>query len=140
MKIVAISGDKVYYRIGTDLKNSAWYRTEKVKEVVVNKGDEVELTFEKDKEGINILNSIKVVAQVKPPETVVATASSSTSTGVTSKVWRQKSADESEEIRRQAVGKMVAESVKALTPPPTIEILIESIKMLYKTYDDLTKG
>lgn len=142
MKIVAISGDRVYYRIGDDLKNSFWYRSDKVKDIQVQKGDEVEITFEKDAEGINILNSIKVTSMapdsvIKPPQG----GTGETSTELTpKKVWRQKSAEEGEEIRRQAVGKMVAESVKGLTPQSSIDVLLSNIEKLYILYDRLTKG
>jgi len=58
MKVLAISGDKQYFRLGEDRDNSSWYtRTSEVESIcsTLNKGDEVKITFEKDKDNKNTI-------------------------------------------------------------------------------------
>ena len=45
VKVIAISGDKEFYRIGEDFQNSDWYASEKVKDVAVQKIIERQLCF-----------------------------------------------------------------------------------------------
>ena len=63
MKVYAISADKDYYRIGDRSDTKDWYtKTESTAGILrtVNTGDEVKLTFEKDKTGKRLLTSLEI--------------------------------------------------------------------------------
>ena len=129
LKIIATTKPpKSFYRIGEQFDNSLWYDFSKVKDVGAKTGDLVELEFEK-KGSDRVLTSLKVVG------TAPAKAAS---TGSSSSTWRSKSPEESECIRRQTVGKMVAESVKAIEGL-SHDGIEDVIRNLFKVYDELTK-
>ena len=135
-KVIAITKKNDYYRIGDDFNCSAWYKTKNVKDVEVHQGDLVEIEFEKEGKE-NILTSIKVVGKSEATSTSVSSSASSKSFTP----YRSKSPEESESIRKQAVGKMVAETIKGFDGlnVTTVEMATSIIKTLFKTYDDLTK-
>lgn len=58
----------------------------------------------------------------------------------TEKKWYGKSLEEQETIRRQAVGHMVSRSLMSLQGQVDPNNIPEIIKVLYKTYDELSKG
>ena len=138
LRIIAISGDRIFYRIGEDLKNSHWFKSTNVSSISVAKGDNVEIKFDKDDHGVNILSEIKVL--VPTPQTTTGSASTATTTTFEKKEWRSKSPAEGEEIRRQAVGKMVAETVKVFKDVSDVDWLCAAIEKLYNAYDKVTKG
>lgn len=135
VKIIAITKKKDYYRIGKDFNNSVWYNSQNVQDVEVKARDLVELDFEKEGKE-NILKSIKVTGQASATTATVGTSD----TGSTSKgnTWRNKSPEESECIRKQTVGKMVAETVKALQGL-SHDGIEDVVRNLFKVYDELTK-
>lgn len=128
LKVIAITKPRDFYRIGKDFNNSVWYNTKNVTDVKVSQRDVVEI--ESEKVGTeNVLKSIKIVG--KAPQSTTP----STSNG-----WRSKSPEESNSIRKQAVGKMVAESLKSMDLKDQGIVEIEEIIVsLFKKYDELTK-
>ncbi len=130
LKVMAITKPpKYFYRIGENIGNAFWYSFENLKDGTdypeVSTGDLVEI--ESKKEGKDtILTSIKVTGK----------APAKTSTGTSG--WRSKSPEESESIRKQAVGKMVAETVKGVegVTQANVEDLVNN---LYLRYNELTK-
>ena len=123
LKIIAITKKKDFYRIGENFNYSNWYSSREVQDVEVTNGDVVEITHEKvGKE--NVLKSIKVVGKADNQ--------------TTKKEWRSKSPEESESIRKQAVGKMVAETIKAVDSV-SITNVEELIDKLFLKYNELTK-
>ena len=126
LKIIATTKPpKSFYRIGEDFNSSLWYDFSKVVDVGAKTGDEVEIEFEtKGKD--RILTAIKVVGTA-PPKT---TNTKSPDKGV----------DINNSIRKQAVGKMVPETLKAMDLTGLSIVDIEPIiKSLFNTYDELTK-
>jgi hypothetical protein len=131
MQVIAITQKKDAARIGNNFAQSTWYSLTKVPTVELKKGDIVELKFEK--EGTtNVITEIKVTGSA--PQTIPP--SSTDSNGKSE--WRSKSPQESESIRKQAVGKMVAETVKAITGL-TADNIEKTISQLFNIYDNLTK-
>ena len=130
MKIIAITTKQDYYRIGEDFNHSVWYSNKKVKDIEVKQGDLVEIAFEKEGKE-NVLTSIKTTGKAQAQPSV---------TPPEKKEWRSKSPEESEGIRKQAVGKMVAETMKSLDLKDmgTTDVL-PVIEALFKKYDELTK-
>jgi len=126
--IIAMTKTKDAARIGNNFAQSTWYSLKKITDVELSKGDEVEMKYEKEGRE-NVITEISVTGKA-PAQTPDAPAK---------KEWRSKSPEESDCIRRQAVGKMVAESVKALKDFSSTEDLIASIEIIFKTYDELTK-
>ena len=102
LKIIATTKPpKTFYRIGEEFNSSLWYDYSKVKDVGAKTGDLVEIEF--DKEGNDrILSSIKVVGSA-PAKTQSAGGSG-----------ENRGNDINTSIRKQTVGKMVAETLKSI--------------------------
>ena len=64
MKVLAISADRDYFRLGAEISNSSWYtKTPETKSIcdTLNKGDEVKITFEKDENNKKYLQTVNVI-------------------------------------------------------------------------------
>ena len=130
LKVIAITKPpKYYYRIGENFNNCLWYSFENIKDGAdyseVKTGDMVEIEHTRENNE-NILTSIKVVG--KAPAKTETTG------------WRSKSVEESESIRKQAVGKMVPEAMKGMDlTGKTVDEVLEVVTRLYNKFNELTK-
>ena len=64
MKVYAISGDKMFWRIADSPDTKIWYtKTDAVASILdtVNKGDEVNIKYEKDENNKKLLTSVEIV-------------------------------------------------------------------------------
>jgi len=129
LKIIAITKKNDYYRIGESFNYSGWYATKEVQDTPVKNGDVVEITFEKEGKE-NVLKTIKVVGSAPTGDTT-SSGNGGNSGG--------RSPDINTSIRKQSVGKMVAETVKAMDlKEASIEQVLIVIDTLYKKYEELT--
>ena len=137
LKVIAITKKLDYYRIGENFNYSAWYATKNVLSTPVSQGDLVEIESEKEGKE-NVLKTIKVVGKAESNGTMESSGVPSSTPSAST--WRAKSPEESNTIRKQTVGKMVAETLNAmdLTGSGIVDIL-PLIDELFKKYDELTK-
>jgi len=130
-KIIATTKPpKTFYRIGEDFNTSLWYDFSKVQDVGAKTGDLVEIEF--DKEGKDrVLTSIKVTGSAP---------AKAESTGGSWKGGTDKGVDINNSIRKQAVGKMVAETMKAIDLSTYSEDdILALIPKIFNKYDEVTK-
>jgi hypothetical protein len=130
MKVLAISNDGNFYKLGTDQKNSDWYgKTPEVEKFLTGiiKGDEVNVKFEK-KNGRNILTYITKTGEAVSPE-------------IAKNVGKQpfvpyggKTPEQSEQIKRLSILGSAANAAKALTGQVNEESLIRFIETFYDKF------
>jgi hypothetical protein len=137
MKVLGNSKDKLWLRLGEDQQNAGWYGTQKVSEYAntLNRGDEVEIKFEVTqgaKGPQKILTFIKKVGS-GPAPTEKKSWGKPTET-ISAPVSEPSAKDES--IKRQAIGKMVAQALVALqgqVDPNNIDEIIETLWSKFET-------
>jgi hypothetical protein len=127
-KVIAISKDKQYYKIGESSTESLWYGVgEKIKNFIdsVNRGDEEEIKYDEAEDKgrkQRVLNFIRVTK--KAPET--PTSSPTTTSRFNNGNDRNKS------IEKQTIVKAAVEAVKAMTGQfQTKEELGEAVLHIY---------
>jgi len=139
LKVIAITKKLDYYRIGENFNYSAWYATKNVKDSPVSQGDLVEIEYEKEGKE-NVLKTIKVVGKAESNGNGAETTTASSTATSSASTWRAKSPEESNTIRKQTVGKMVAETLNAMDLTGSgIADVLPLIDELFKKYDELTK-
>lgn len=131
MKVIAVSGDKKFYKIGEDSQSSKWYGVgEPVKNFMgsINKGDEVSIKFEKDNAGKNLLTFIKKSGSGGgEPSTTTKTPGGSSYSA-------PRNNDVQESIVKQTIGKMVAMTIQGLdgVDLTNVDEVIDSLFAKYK--------
>ena len=126
LKVIAITKQKDYYRIGESFNYSSWYATKNVLDVTVSQGDLVGITHEKvGKE--NVLKSINVLGRAETTTTVKPNGT-------------DKGTDVNNSIRKQTIAKAVPETLKAMDLSGLgIEDIKPMIEELFEVYEKLTK-
>jgi len=149
LKVIIIGTDNKNCRIGPSFDLSSWYSlknfpVKNVSELPFKKGDSVEIKFEKEKinnKMENVLTEIKVVgSEEEPAKPGIIKYSDIVNTPITKVPNNNYDKERNEVIRKQSVGKMVPETLKAmdLTGLAIMDI-VPIIQELFKTYDELTK-
>lgn len=155
MKLIAISGDKKYYRIGETFENSAWYEvTDEVKQWAekIKKGETVNIKSKKSEDGKkNILlfiakgdttsTSLPTPPSTTDAPTVTPTSEPSisiTNEGLTypTEYSRPKTPEERADIRNQAKGHMVSRTIIGLQGQISLDNIEETIDRLFKKYTE----
>ena len=121
-KIIAISGDKQFYKVGVNSDDSVWFtKTSEVETVlaVINRGDEVNLSFEWQEKN-RMLTAIEVTKKA---------------------VEENQNYNKSESIEKQTMMKAAADAVKAMPGCfANINDLGDSVIKLYNMfYTELKK-
>jgi len=145
MKILAVASGNGYFKIGDTLSKSKWYKTIKVIEAIklIDKGDEVEITFEEDINKEKILTSIKKIASavvekedVKPTEVVSKdeVVNINPLLKMPFDYMKPKTPVESEQIKRLSILSSVATAITALAGQIDETTIIPKMEEIYNKF------
>ncbi len=138
MKLVGISRDKDWYKIGETEADAIWYDIEKVKNFVkfIKVGDNVEIKSKKNDVGKPAIVFIKKVAggapeaNIDPTDPSLEAPKEAPRSDAPKNTFYDKSDARGESIKRQAIGKMVATSLVSMqgqVEEGNVEALIDKL-------------
>jgi len=136
MKIQQMRHDKKAYRIGEKDTDNNWFQITPAVESfckTLNYGDEVEIKYETRSDRQRYLTFVKKIADGDGKPTPVITTADQTTLG-TGYTPYKKSPEQSEQIKRLAIGNMTSRSLIALQAHLTLDNVLEIIDKIYEKY------